>query len=96
MKRLVGTLLTLLFSQNLFACELVMGYRTNARLPLIAAAPDNRGVYNKIYATAAQQIGCSLRIVRKPKKRILKDLQDGLIDFYPGFDFTPELSLIHI
>ncbi len=72
-----------------FSCTLTMGYRTNERPPLIAAAPDNSGLYQQLYTTAARKIGCELNIVRDPKKRILKQLEQGQIDFYPGFSFNP-------
>ena len=67
-----------------------MGYRTNERQPLIDAAPDNSGLYFDLYTLAASKIGCSLEVIRKPKKRIIEDLKAGLVDFYPGFNFTFE------
>ncbi len=67
-----------------------MGYRTTERLPLIAKAPSNEGLYYDLYSHAAKQIGCQLTVVRSPKKRLLKMLKEGEIDFYPGFVFTPE------
>jgi len=70
------------------ACTLKMGYRTNAKPPLIAKMPDNQGLYFDIYTAAAEKIGCQLEIIRQPKKRIIKALQGGTIDFYPGFNFT--------
>ena len=71
------------------ACELVMGYRTSERLPLINAAPDNHGLYFDVYSIAAKRIGCEIRVSRLPKKRILQGMTTGQIDFYPGFSFTP-------
>lgn len=88
--KLICLLALSLFSVNSLACELVMGYRTNERLPLVNAAPDNEGLYKDLYSKAAEHIGCSLKIVRAPKKRILNGLRDGSIDFYPGFNYTPE------
>ena len=72
------------------ACELVMGYRTNGRLPLIQAAPSNAGLYRDLYRQAAADIGCRLEIRRLPKRRVLLGLQSGEIDFYPGFSFDRE------
>ncbi|MGD8233961.1 substrate-binding periplasmic protein [Vibrio sp. TRT 1302] len=72
------------------ACTLTMGYRTNERPPLIAKSPDNSGLYQHFYQVVANKIGCELDIVRGPKKRILKQLQDGEIDFYPGFNFNDQ------
>lgn len=80
----------LLMGCKINACELVMGYRLNERLPLIEAYPSNRGLYFELYAGAAQKIGCTLRVVREPKKRLLRKLQTGEIDFYPGFTFSQE------
>ncbi|MGD8109999.1 substrate-binding periplasmic protein [Vibrio sp. TRT 17S01] len=82
--------LTLLFASSAFSCELKMGFRTTERLPLIAKAPLNDGLYYDLYSQAAQQIGCQLTVVRSPKKRLLKMLQDGEIDIYPGFIFNME------
>ena len=86
--------LTLLFgalaSPWVEACELVMGYRTNGRLPLIQAAPSNAGLYRDLYRQAAADIGCRLEIRRLPKRRVLLGLQSGEIDFYPGFSFNRE------
>ncbi|WP_415888054.1 substrate-binding periplasmic protein [Neptuniibacter sp. QD37_6] len=66
-----------------------MGYRTSERLPLINAAPDNRGLYLDLYSEAAKRIGCELKVSRLPKKRILQGIQTGQIDFYPGFTYSP-------
>jgi hypothetical protein len=70
------------------ACELTMGYRTSERLPLIQKAPNNSGLYQRLYTVAAEKIGCTLKVVRGPKKRILNGLYHGKIDFYPGFNFS--------
>ena len=74
------------------ACDLIMGYRTSERQPLIAKAPDNSGLYQELYSQAASKIGCKIEVLRLPKKRILRLLRQGAIDFYPGFDFTLERS----
>lgn len=81
---------TLSYGQN---CVLKMGYRTNERPPMISAAPDNRGLYLHFYQTVATHLGCQLQVIRGPKKRILKQLQDGEIDFYPGFNFNQNRAL---
>jgi len=81
-------LICLCLSFESLACNLVMGYRTNDRQPLIARAPDSSGLYKELYTKAASKIGCTLEVIRLPKKRILRLLQQGAIDFYPGFDFT--------
>lgn len=83
-------IVAMLFALPSQACELTMGYRTNARAPLIAEAPDNQGLYLDLYSAAAQQIGCSLSIMRAPKKRILRGLREGSIDFYPALNFTED------
>ncbi len=74
------------------SCTLTMGYRTNERLPLIAKAPDNTGLYLSFYHQVTKRIGCELNVIRGPKRRILKHLKDGEIDFYPGFTFNEERS----
>lgn len=86
---------TLLFSFLILpatACTLKMGYRTTARLPNIEAQPSNKGVYEDLYTEAAKRIGCKLEVHRLPKKRILRDLGRGTLDFYPGLTFTEERS----
>lgn len=65
----------------------IMGYREDVKEPLIAAAPDNSGMYYDLFSSAVKKINCKLKIVRKSKKRILTDLKQGKIDFYPGFNF---------
>ena len=72
------------------ACEFVMGYRTSARLPYIAEAPNNKGLYFSLYSQALSDIGCQLKVVRAPKKRILHMIKAGEIDFYPGLGVSDE------
>lgn len=74
-------------------CILKMGYRTNERIPLISASPDNSGLYQHFYQAMADHLGCELKIIRGPKKRILKQLEDGEIDFYPGFNYNEYRAL---
>lgn len=69
-----------------------MGYRTSERLPLIAASPDNSGLYQDLFTEASKRVGCELNIVRLPKQRILAGLESGMIDFYPGFTYTSSRS----
>lgn len=91
---LTGVLITLLFSTwSVSACTLKMGYRTNERPPLISAYPDNSGLYQHFYHAMAAHLGCELEIIRGPKKRILKQLEDGEVDFYPGFNFNEHRAL---
>ncbi|WP_417794091.1 substrate-binding periplasmic protein [Terasakiella pusilla] len=80
------------FGRDIYACTLIMGYRTTSRPPYIEAAPNNSGIYNDLYSLAANKIGCTLEIVRLPKKRILLAILNGEIDFYPGFTFTKPRS----
>ncbi|TPH18555.1 substrate-binding periplasmic protein [Litorilituus lipolyticus] len=84
--------MALLFTSSVSACEFVMGYRTSERLPFIEKAPSNAGIYLDIYQLALKNIGCSLSVVRAPKKRILKMLALGEIDFYPGLGITKKRS----
>lgn len=67
-----------------------MGYRTTNKLPYIEEAPSNEGLYKDLYSEACRRIGCELEIVRLPKKRILIALEEGELDFYPGFAFNKE------
>lgn len=85
-------LLMLFYVLSLMAGDKVirMAYRTTEKLPLISSAPDNSGLYYDLYSEAARRIGYKLEVIRKPKKRILLDLKNGDIDFYPGFVFSEE------
>lgn len=93
MYRLSFLLFLLVCSGVTLGCEITMGYRTSARLPLIDALPSNNGLYHAIFERAATRINCTLKVKRAPKKRIIKLLKDGNIDFYPGFGFSIERSM---
>ena len=73
---------------DVFACNMIMGYRENERLPLINRTPLHNGLYIDLYQKALKDINCSLSIIRAPKNRILSMLKKGDIDFYPGLSFT--------
>ena len=79
--------------QTLHACTLKMGYRISDRVPLIGKDSDNSGLYYDLYSRAAQKIECRLEVIRKSKLRIIRDLQTGNIDFYPGFNFTTKRAV---
>ncbi|QBG35617.1 transporter substrate-binding domain-containing protein [Litorilituus sediminis] len=88
MKFLLISCLIFLSNSYVSACEFTMGYRTSERLPFINKAPDNQGLYHGLFQLAANSIGCKLKTVRAPKKRILKMLAQGDVDFYPGLGKT--------
>ncbi|MDO6447076.1 transporter substrate-binding domain-containing protein [Colwellia sp. 1_MG-2023] len=67
-----------------------MGYRTSERLPFIAEAPSHEGLYYALYSKALANIGCQLKVIRAPKKRVLHMLKSGEIDFYPGLGYSDE------
>jgi ABC-type amino acid transport substrate-binding protein len=69
--------------------ELVMGYRTNERLPYIDDQ-TNEGIYQALYSEACRKIGATLKIIRLPKIRIQNAIEQGTVDFYPGYTFTSE------
>lgn len=77
---------------NSDACTFTMGYRVNERLPLIEAYPSNKGLYEDLFTVALSKFNCKLTIVREPKKRLIKGLIGGGLDFYPGFTFSKERS----
>ncbi|HAS6018059.1 TPA: transporter substrate-binding domain-containing protein [Vibrio vulnificus] len=70
--------------------EIIMGYRTTAKMPYIHAEPSDDGFYFELYDEAAKRIGATLKVVRLPKLRVLHALEAGEIDFYPGFAFDEE------
>ncbi|NQY93874.1 MAG: transporter substrate-binding domain-containing protein [Campylobacteraceae bacterium] len=90
MKILLGLLLffTFIFPSFTYAQTLIMGYRETARLPLIGKMGDNSGLYFDLFSTAAEKMNVNFKIYRYPKKRVLKYMEEGKIDFYPGFTFT--------
>ena len=65
-----------------------MGYKISGKSKLIQDSPYSNGVYKEIYTEAAKRIGCKLKVLRKPKKRVLDELKKGSIDFYPGAAFS--------
>lgn len=77
-----------IFFNTVSAQTLTMGYRLDERLPLIQEQPNNSGIYFDLYQAAAKKMNLTLKVVRLPKKRILRGIQEGTIDFYPGFTFT--------
>ncbi|MDF0605047.1 transporter substrate-binding domain-containing protein [Neisseriaceae bacterium TC5R-5] len=89
MYRLMICCLLLLSSLSWAQAELVMGYRTNERLPYIDDQ-NNEGIYKALYSAACQRLGVNLKIVRLPKKRVVMALALGEIDFYPGYAFNTE------
>ncbi len=89
---LILTVLLGTFSPGFALETLTMAYRTNERLPLINKAPDSSGLYLDLYTEAAKRLNCKLKVIRKPKKRVMRELIDGTIDFYPGFNFTIKRS----
>jgi len=71
---------------------LVMGYRTNEKLPFIAEDPDSSGIFKDLYEEAGKRLGVRLEIVRLPKNRVILGLEEGSIDFYPVYTFSIERS----
>lgn len=89
-KTILALMLLIISVFPAYSCEIIMGYRTSVKLPYIEQAPNNQGLYFSLYKKALADIGCSLAVVRAPKKRILKMLAEGEIDFYPGLGYSPE------
>ncbi len=84
-KHIIICLASLLFAgmnvgDRVSAETLVMGYKTSAKLPLIAEDPDQTGIYEDLYTQAAQKINCELIIKRGPKKRIFLEMQGRTIE----------------
>lgn len=57
--------------------EIIMGYRTTAKMPYIHAEPSDDGFYFELYDEAAKRIGATLKVVRLPKLRVLIALEAG-------------------
>ncbi|MCL9781300.1 hypothetical protein M9194_07640 [Vibrio sp. S4M6] len=77
-----------MISYTSHACNIVMGFKTESKTPLIGSLENNDGYYRDLYSLAALKIGCRLTIKRLPKKRILLEMRKGKIDFYPGMKFN--------
>jgi|GEM_PF-2109038 len=72
----------------LATCTIKLGYRVEDKSPFMAGGSDNSGLYKEIYTRAAKAINCKLVIVRKPKNRILAELNAGKVDIYPAYNYT--------
>ena len=90
MKHLIICLTVLLFvlQAEEQPCVVTMGYKLESKPPYIFS--DNSGIYADVYGGALKRIGCSLKIKRLPKLRIIEAMKEGKIDFYPTFAFTTE------
>lgn len=85
-------LTAILVSSQAQACTLRMGYQNKMKLPFIQKAPDNSGVYLDLYTAVAAKVGCQLEVIRSSKKRIMRDIKQGKIDFFPGMKITEKRS----
>ena len=83
-------LLSLLFMASMAQdhCVVTMGYKPKPKEPYIFA--DDSGIYRDVYGEAFSRIGCTLKIIRLPKLRMIQKMKNGTIDFYPAFQFTKE------
>ncbi len=63
---------------------LVLAYPERQRLPFMAEAPSNEGIYRDVFSRAAALIGYELTILRLPKKRLFQYMREGRVDLYPG------------
>jgi hypothetical protein len=71
-------------------CVLSMAYKDIGKPGYMDAAPSDEGLYKTMLAEAVEKIGCTLRIVRFPKKRAHQQLAVGNIDIYPSTGFEEE------
>lgn len=84
---------SILASDQASTCTLKMVFKEGEKEPLIKAMPNNEGVYKDVFSEAAKRIGCQLQISRLPKRRLLRMLERGEIDFYPGSSFSDKRSM---
>ena len=90
-KILFFLILTRIFADE---CTLHMAYKTINKPPYVFE--NNKGIYIDLFKKAAEDIGCTLTLTRKPKQRIIEDLKSGEIDIYPAFGVTKErLKFVH-
>lgn len=96
MKGLV--LLTVLLCCFVFEAEteniIRFGYSEEGNIPVIENAPDNSGLYYDIFSAAAEKIGYKLHVIRMPKRRVLYAVEEGEVDFYPGFSYNAERAKV--
>lgn len=69
-------------------CEIKMVFKMGGKPPLINKYPDNTGLFQDLYTRAAEKIGCTLSITRRPKQRVHRGLEAGKYDFYPAASFS--------
>lgn len=96
MKRIISLVYVFLFCFVIVAFGeenvIFMGYKDDAKKPLIGDMDDNSGAYQELFSKAAEMIGYKLHIVRFPKKRLYSMFEKGDLDFYPGASFSEKRS----
>ena len=85
-------LLLMYCSQSWADCTIKMVFKLGDKSPLMAAAPDNSGIFEDLYTEAAKRINCKLTITRLPKQRLHSGLKRGDYDFYPAASFSKKRS----
>ncbi len=83
-------------SFNLFASEqtLTLVYKDIGKPPYMQVSPDNSGLYFDIMKKVSQKIGFNLKVMRLPKKRTYKLLENGHADLYASGEFKNYRSKI--
>lgn len=86
----------LLFFPHLAAAEmnstLTLVYKDAGTSSYMGVAPDSSGLYKDLMTRAAEKIGFKLKIVRGPKKRLYKMLEEGEADLYASAAFRVSRS----
>jgi len=86
--RMVILSMVLVAAASAQECVVTMGYKASKATPFLFG--KDQGIYHDVYAEALRRIGCTLRIVRLPKCRVIRRLKEGSVDFYPSLSPTRE------
>lgn len=94
LRRFLSVLILMLWSGVSLAesCSLTLAYKDKGKAGYMAAAPNNKGLYQALYSELASNLGCQLIIKRFPKKRTHRLLAAGEVDLYPSTGFDEERS----
>ncbi len=77
------------FSNSISAEEHVLKlvYKDIGNPPYMQPAPDNSGLYFDMMQRAVEKIGFQLKVIRSPKKRTYRNLENGKADLYASGEF---------
>lgn len=89
MNKVILLILALFISNNIFNQDktLKLVYKDAGKIPYMAPAPDNSGLYLELMTKAAKNIGFNIEVIRQPKVRTYQLLETGEADIYASGEF---------